>query len=81
MADERFAPARAFFLSSQMNYIRRRPAAGRRTYIHGTCFLWQRDPVAGIGEPPDEVPEDGVLLPRPRPSLHARLVAAGRPPH
>jgi hypothetical protein len=41
----------------------------------------QGDPVAGIAEPLDEAPEDGVLLLRPRAPLHPRLVAARRPPH
>ena len=46
-----------------------------------TCFLGQGYPVAGIAEPLDEAPEDGVLLLRPRSPLHLRLVAARRPPH
>lgn len=46
-----------------------------------TCFVWQCHPVAGIGEPLDEAGEHGVLLPRPRPPLHAPPVAARRPPH
>jgi hypothetical protein len=52
-----------------------------RSSRDSTCFLWQGDPVAGIAEPLDEAPEDGVLLLRPRPPLHPRLVAAWRPPH
>ena len=46
-----------------------------------TCFLRQGDPIAGIAEPLEEAPEDGVLLLRPRAPLHPRLVAARRPPH
>jgi hypothetical protein len=46
-----------------------------------TCFLRQGDPISGIAEPLDEAPEDGVLLLRPRPPLHLRLVTTRRPAH
>lgn len=48
---------------------------------HCTCFLRQGDPVAADAVPLDVAPQLLVLLRRPRPPLHARLVAARRAPH
>jgi hypothetical protein len=51
-------------------------------YIHArTCFVWERDPVAASAVVLDVAPQQLVLLRRPRSPLHARLVAARRPPH
>ena len=46
-----------------------------------TNLLRQRDPVAAGAVLLDVGLELGVLLRRPRPFLHVRLVAARRPPH
>jgi hypothetical protein len=46
-----------------------------------TNLLRQRDPVAAGAFVLDVGLELGVLLRRPRPLLHARLVAARRPSH
>ncbi|CAL4894756.1 unnamed protein product [Urochloa decumbens] len=46
-----------------------------------TCFLRQGDPVAADAVALDVAPQLLVLLRRPGPPLHARLVAARRAPH
>jgi hypothetical protein len=46
-----------------------------------TCFVRERDPVAARAVVLDVAAQQVVLLGRPRPPLHTRLVAARRPTH
>jgi hypothetical protein len=62
-----------------------RPAGADERSLHHTYtrtdLAGERDPVFAGAVRGDVSPEHGVLLRRPRPLLHALLVAARRPPH
>jgi hypothetical protein len=62
-----------------------RPAGADERSLHHTYtrtdLAGERDPVFAGAVRGDVSPEHGVLLRRPRPLLHACLVAARRPPH
>jgi hypothetical protein len=54
---------------------------GLQLELARTCFVRERDPVAAGAVVLDVAPQQVVLLGRPRPPLHTRLVAARRPTH